>query len=257
MAVDGGGRYHYLKTGAQMAQILDDELQHGRNVVASNVKLHLPRALASGLQVLGAPGQKDGGNPNKLVVDVGDLAAGEERHVLIKVDATVAADVGFAAPELLYTKAGESAQSLVAQRADYVFPIFIGTQLPVGLGGLVIASVIAAAVPTSALTDVSVDTSDRSSRPSPEGLNTLVVTAVPAPKLIGPLTFPPLRLSTPLVPGFSAILIPEGPAAWRVPPAPTTMLDTPPEILGSEVVLLMISVPARTSNDPPNEPPWL
>ncbi len=118
MAVDGGGRYHYLKNGSQMAQVLDAELQHGRNVVASNVKLHLPRALAAGLNVLGAPGQKDVGNTDKLVVDVGDLAAGEERHVLVKIDATVANDVGFAAPELLYTKAGQSTQSLVANRAD-------------------------------------------------------------------------------------------------------------------------------------------
>lgn len=118
MAVDGGGRYHYLKTGAQMAQILDAELQHGRNVVASNVKLHLPRALATGLVVVAAPGQKDIGNSDKLVIDVGDLAAGEERHILVKVAAASTVDVGFAAPELLYTKAGASSQSLVAHRAD-------------------------------------------------------------------------------------------------------------------------------------------
>ncbi len=118
MAVDGGGRYHYMKTGAQMAQILDAELQHGRNVVAGNVKLHLPRALAAGLRVAGAPGQKDLGNGDKLVVDVGDLAAGEERHVLVKIEAGSADDIGFAAPELVYNKAGQSAQSLVAQRAD-------------------------------------------------------------------------------------------------------------------------------------------
>ncbi len=118
LAVDGGGRYHYLKTGAQMAQVMDAELQHGRNVVASNVKLHLPRALAAGLRVVAAPGSKDQGQSDKLVVDVGDLAAGEERHVLIKVEATNASDVGFAAPELLYTKAGQTAQSLVAHRAD-------------------------------------------------------------------------------------------------------------------------------------------
>ncbi|MDP2343330.1 MAG: VWA domain-containing protein [Deltaproteobacteria bacterium] len=118
MAVDGGGRYHYMKTGAQMAQILDAELQHGRNVVAGGVKLHLPRSLAAGLRVEGAPGQKDLGNSDKLVVDVGDLAAGEERHVLVKIDVATAADVGFAAPELIYNKAGQTGQSLVAQRAD-------------------------------------------------------------------------------------------------------------------------------------------
>jgi Ca-activated chloride channel family protein len=121
MAVNGGGRYHYLKNGAQMVQVLDAELQHGRNVVASNVKLYLPRALAAGLNVVAAPGQKDLGSSDKLVVDVGDLAAGEERHVLIKIEAAVAtaqSGLGFAAPELLYNKAGSTAQSLVAQRAD-------------------------------------------------------------------------------------------------------------------------------------------
>lgn len=120
LAVVGGGRYHYLKTGAEMARILDAELQHGRNVVASNVKLHLDRALAPGVNVLEAPGQLDTGNANKLVIDVGDLAAGEERHVLVKVAASsVGADgVGFAAPELVYKKAGQGAESLVAHRAD-------------------------------------------------------------------------------------------------------------------------------------------
>jgi len=120
LAVVGGGRYHYLKTGVEMARILDAELQHGRNVVASNVMLHLDRALAPGVRVLEAPGQLDAGNGNKLVIDVGDLAAGEERHVLVKVavDATSADGVGFAAPELVYKKAGQSSESLVAHRAD-------------------------------------------------------------------------------------------------------------------------------------------
>ncbi len=119
IAVVGGGRYHYLKTGAHMAKILDDELQHGRNVVASNVKLHLDRALARGVTVQDAPGQLDVGNAQKLVVDVGDLAAGEERHVLVKLAVTPDSDgAGFAAPEFIYTKAGATSESLVAHRAD-------------------------------------------------------------------------------------------------------------------------------------------
>jgi Ca-activated chloride channel family protein len=118
LAVDGGGRYHYLRGGDQLARILDDELQHGRNVVAADVKLHLPRALAPGLRVVAAPGQKDIGNGDKLVVDVGDLAAGEERHVLVKVDVDAATDAGFAAPELVYRRPGAHAASLVANRAD-------------------------------------------------------------------------------------------------------------------------------------------
>lgn len=120
LAVVGGGRYHYLKNGQEMARILDDELQHGRNVVASNVKLHLDRALAPGVRVLDAAGQLDSGNANKLVVDVGDLAAGEERHVLVKLDMSGAGSdgVAFAAPEFIYKKAGQSSESLVAHRAD-------------------------------------------------------------------------------------------------------------------------------------------
>lgn len=119
LAVVGGGRYHYLKTGAEMARILDAELQHGRNVVASNVKLHLDRALAPGVRVLEASGQLDAGNGNKLLIDVGDLAAGEVRHVLVKLDVSGATGgVSFAAPEFIYKKAGQSSESLVAHRAD-------------------------------------------------------------------------------------------------------------------------------------------
>jgi Mg-chelatase subunit ChlD len=122
IAVDGGGRYHYLRSGGQLGVILDAELQHGRNVVATGVKMHLPRALAPGLRIALAPGQKDVGNADQLVVDVGDLAAGEERHVLVKVEAganPLGPDgVGFAAPEFLYRRAGGSSESLLAHRAD-------------------------------------------------------------------------------------------------------------------------------------------
>jgi hypothetical protein len=122
LAVVGGGRYHYLKTGDEMGRILDAELHHGRNVVASRVTLHLDRALAPGLSILEVPGQLDRGAGHKVHIDLGDLAAGEERHVLVKVAvdaAAVLADgVGFAAPELVYRQAGTQTESLVAHRAD-------------------------------------------------------------------------------------------------------------------------------------------
>jgi Ca-activated chloride channel family protein len=122
LAVVGGGRYHYLKTGDEMGRILDAELHHGRNVVASRVTLHLDRALAPGLSILEVPGQLDRGAGHKVQIDLGDLAAGEERHVLVKVAvdaaAVVADGVGFAAPELVYRQAGTQADSLVAHRAD-------------------------------------------------------------------------------------------------------------------------------------------
>lgn len=45
---------------------------------------------------------------------------------------------------------GEAA-ALVQQKGEYIFPVFVATAIPVGIAGLVVASVIAAAVPTSAL----------------------------------------------------------------------------------------------------------
>ncbi|HEY1097784.1 MAG TPA: VWA domain-containing protein [Myxococcota bacterium] len=137
LAVVGGGRYHYLKTGAQMAKILDDELQHGRNVVASNVHLHLDTALAPGLRAVEATGYEPQGRGSRLVVDIGDLAAGEERHVLVKVavDAVPGeGGVGFAAPELTYKRAGDRADHLVADRAD-AFRMLPTTDLAVLNGG--------------------------------------------------------------------------------------------------------------------------
>jgi Ca-activated chloride channel family protein len=117
IALEGGGRYHYMKTGAELAKILDDELQHGTAVVASGVKVYLPRELG-GFTVEGAPGSKATLN-ERIAIDVGDLAAGETRHVLIKLAVNNPADVAaIAAPELTYKKAGESSESLVAHRAD-------------------------------------------------------------------------------------------------------------------------------------------
>jgi subtilisin family serine protease len=77
---------------------------------------------APGLSILEVPGQLDRGAGHQVHIDLGDLAAGEERHVLVKVAvdaAAVLADgVGFAAPELVYRQAGTQTESLVAHRAD-------------------------------------------------------------------------------------------------------------------------------------------
>ncbi len=117
IAVEGGGRYHYLRNGAQMAQILDDELKHGAAVIAAGTKVYLPKNLG-GFTLVDAPGSRVVLN-DRVMIDVGDLAAGEARHVLIKLavgDGPVAEAI--AAPELTYKKAGEAVDSLLANRAD-------------------------------------------------------------------------------------------------------------------------------------------
>ena len=118
LAVEGGGRYHYLRDGSQLAQILDNEFEHGSNVVARGVRVHLPRQLA-GLRVVQSPGSRDIGNADKLVVDVGDMAAGEERHILVKLESQgQVGETVFVAPELTYHKPGATVDMLVAHRAD-------------------------------------------------------------------------------------------------------------------------------------------
>jgi Ca-activated chloride channel homolog len=114
VAVEGGGRYHYLRTGAQLAQILDDEFQHGANVVARNVSLHLAKQLGA-FAAVAAPGAKVKPAGDRLIVDIGDLAQGEERHVLFQLQGNSAG--GFAAPDIIYTPI-KGGSVLLAHRAD-------------------------------------------------------------------------------------------------------------------------------------------
>ncbi len=118
MAVEGGGRYHYLRTPDQLAQILDDELQQASAVVAAGVKVYLPRDLG-GLMFADAPGAKVSAG-ERVAVDVGDLAAGEERHVLLKLTANDIAGgaLSFAAPEIIYRKITDRSDALLANKAD-------------------------------------------------------------------------------------------------------------------------------------------
>lgn len=127
MAVDGGGRYHYLRQVDQLARILDDELKQGAAVIATGTRLFFR---ADGvLEVLDAPGARVSRGGSQLSIDVGDLAAGEERHVLVKLRPTGAADpMEFPAPEVTYKKAGQGSPSLLAHRAD-PFRIFGTTDL--------------------------------------------------------------------------------------------------------------------------------
>lgn len=118
MAVEGGGRYHYLRHGAQLAQILSDELAQASAVIAAGAKLYLPTTIA-GLRVLEVPGARVHTAANHLAVDIGDLAAGEERRVLVKLQVSASSDaVTFTAPDLVYRKILANADALVANKAD-------------------------------------------------------------------------------------------------------------------------------------------
>ncbi len=125
MAVDGGGRYHYLRHANQLAQILDNELQQGAAVIAAGARLFFPSGGV--IEVLDAPGARVSHGGSQVSIDVGDLAAGEERHVLVKLRAGAMGDVAdFAAPEVTYKKAGQSSPALLAHRAD-PFRVFATT----------------------------------------------------------------------------------------------------------------------------------
>ncbi len=122
LAVSGGGRYHYLREGAELAGILDAELKHAASIVAAGVKLHLPASFA-GLRVTASPGA-DLRFLDRAVIDVGDLAAGEERHVLVRLDVDPNAagrlqTLHFAAPELTYRRPSSTEQTLLANRGDH------------------------------------------------------------------------------------------------------------------------------------------
>jgi Ca-activated chloride channel family protein len=109
LATAGGGRYHYLKRANELAKILDDELTHASRAVARNVRVHLPAGLSA--KVLGA--RSNGG-----VIDLGDLAAGEVRHVLVELAPERAGEMRFAAPQLVYVDAATGGDSLLKHRAD-------------------------------------------------------------------------------------------------------------------------------------------
>lgn len=119
LAVDGGGRFHHLRHAEQLGKILDDEFKHAASVVASGVRVFLPTAPA-GLEFIDAPGSKLT-RGSRRVVDVGDLAVSEERHVLVKLapapGSTWRQGHAIAAPEVTYKRALSSTDALVAHRS--------------------------------------------------------------------------------------------------------------------------------------------
>ncbi|MCP4504579.1 MAG: VWA domain-containing protein [Deltaproteobacteria bacterium] len=122
LATSGGGRYHYLKRSRQLSAIVDAELSHASRIVARSVQLHLSQSLP-GFEVVAVNGISTS-DKGMIMVKVGDLAAGEKRSVLLRLDVkpialSAASARTFAAPEVLYTKAIDGQPTLLAQRADH------------------------------------------------------------------------------------------------------------------------------------------
>ncbi len=83
IALDTGGSFHFVKDAAAVATLFDDELLKMREVVARNVVLGLQPGPGVALQPV--PGVEFDGS--RLVVHLGDLAAGEVRDVIIPLTA--------------------------------------------------------------------------------------------------------------------------------------------------------------------------
>lgn len=121
LAVAGSGRYHYLRHAKDLGAILDDELLHATRVVARGARLVLGND-PSGLTFVSAPGATVERTPERTTLVVGDLAAGEERRILVELGlgpkASPESALTWLAPELTYRRASDGEPRLLANRAD-------------------------------------------------------------------------------------------------------------------------------------------
>ncbi len=121
LATTGSGRYHYLRHARDLGAILDDELRHATRVVARGVSLVLGDD-PNGLTFVEAPGATVERAGGRTTLVLGDLAAGEERHLLVKLapgtGALTASSLTWLAPELTYRASSDGAARLLAHRAD-------------------------------------------------------------------------------------------------------------------------------------------
>lgn len=81
IALDTGGAFHFVEDAAAVAALFDDELVKLRDVVARNVVIEVQPG--PGVAVQPVPGVELAGS--RVVVHLGDLAAGEVRDVILPV----------------------------------------------------------------------------------------------------------------------------------------------------------------------------
>lgn len=121
LSVAGSGRYHYLRHAKDLSAILDDELRHATRVIARGVKLVLDDD-PDGLAFAEAPGATVDRAHGRTTLVLGDLAAGEQRRLLVKLvpgaKVRTAASLSWLAPEVTYRAGHDGAARLLAHRAD-------------------------------------------------------------------------------------------------------------------------------------------
>jgi len=86
MAVAGGGQFHHLRESAEIATAFAGELGEAMRVVATQAQLEIeadPRVGADVVSQFWVAARPERGKP--LAVALGDLAAGDERHVLVRL----------------------------------------------------------------------------------------------------------------------------------------------------------------------------
>jgi Ca-activated chloride channel family protein len=81
MAVAGGGRFHHLRTPEEIARTFVGELGELFAVAARGVALGLEVAPSVAVEVVSA---YHAAGADRLSIGIGDLAAGEERHVVVR-----------------------------------------------------------------------------------------------------------------------------------------------------------------------------
>lgn len=108
LAERSGGRFHDLRDASRLSRVLQDEIRHANHIVAHQVSLRLPEPLRAWAHP--ALFRKSSAQQNEANgIWVGDIAAGETRHILLRVEIpaslrTTRAAVSFSAPELVYRR---------------------------------------------------------------------------------------------------------------------------------------------------------
>lgn len=108
LAEGSSGRFHDLRDASRLGRVLQDEIRHANHIVARQVYLRFPEPLRTWAKPALAD-QRAEKRHGPHDIWVGDIAAGETRHVLMQIEipqtirATKTA-VSFAAPELVYRR---------------------------------------------------------------------------------------------------------------------------------------------------------
>ncbi|MFZ9886074.1 MAG: vWA domain-containing protein [Myxococcota bacterium] len=116
LATRGGGRYRYLSEAKDLGRLFDDERRHAAAVVAQNVTLRLD--LASGVQLTDVHGALPEVAASSGSLHLGELAAGETRHVVLSLRFPVAIEgpqsLEFPPPTVTYRATAGSTTSLLS-----------------------------------------------------------------------------------------------------------------------------------------------